>query len=224
MFRMHRRFGFGFAAALLALAPATPARAGDSASYLARYEIATADGVVRSTETLNVRRERTTSFVSVSNSDGALLSLPTEFAADGEILANSFDPSVTCYNMAMAALYATAQAPARPSPVFVRLGNDTIAVPVAFKESSVTGGDRMFVGSGAQAMTITRKSDSQQLSGGMVVDARIHLSNGELSDAVFDEATVFGSPAKPLSRMTCSLARAGLDAPPEPKAPDTLPG
>lgn len=214
----------GAVAALFALAPAAPVRAAESTeSFVARYELATADGMIRSAETLSVRHERATSFVSVSNADGASLSLPTEFAADGEIIANSFDPSVTCYNMAMAALYANAPATSRQSAVYVRFGNDTITVPVSYTRSHDSSGDT-FVGSGTQAMTLMKESDSSKLPVGMIVAARIGLSGGALSDVAFSEATVVGSPAKTLSRMTCTLSRAGTPEPQIRKAPNSLQG
>jgi hypothetical protein len=203
---------FGYAFALVVLANAAPARADENArTYAASYELDSPNGVVRASETLGVRRENATSFVSVSNSSGALVSLPTEFAKDGEIMANSFDPSVTCYNMAAAALYASESAPASPSPVFVRFGDATVAIPLKLTASGPAGGERTFVGMGATAFTIS--SESAQISAGMVVNARIAVTGGELSDVVFSEATLAGSPAKPVSRMTCSLTKARDAAP-----------
>jgi hypothetical protein len=223
MIYSHRRSGIGFLVAAAALAIGAPARADTTdRSYVARYELETATGVVRASETLRVRREEATSFVSVASDNGALVSLPTDIAADGEIVANSFDPSVTCYNMAMAALYANEHAPAQPAAVYIRLGNDTIGVPVSYTVTQSADGDRTFVGKGAQALTIAM--DSDRIAAGMVVDARIHLLDGALDAVAFDEATLIGSPAKTLSRMSCSLAKDDGQSPADSAPPATLPG
>jgi hypothetical protein len=216
-----RRGAFSvYGTALLALTNAAPAGADENArSYAASYELDSPAGIVRASETLGVRRESATSFVSVSDSSGALVSLPTEFAADGEITANSSDPSVTCYNMAVAALYASERTPAAPATVYVRFGDATIAVPLTLNASGPAGGERTYAGRGATAFTVS--SDSARLSAGMVVDAHIAAAGGELADAVFSETTIAGSPAKPVSRMTCSLTKA-RDAAPSPLAPGAL--
>ena len=218
----HRVVCSGLALTLLAIANTCPALADEDArSYLAAYELQTPSGSERASETLSVRRANATSFVSVSDTNGALLSLPTQFAADGEILANSFDPSVTCYNMAAAALYANERAPAEPAPVFVRLGDNTVAVPLTLKATNSRAGSRSLVGKGATAFTLS--SDTAQLPGGMVVDARIDVVGGTLTDVVFEEATLVGSPARPISRMTCSLKQASGQAP-RTAAPALSPG
>ena len=160
--------------------------------------------------------------MSVAGADGALVSLPTQFASDGEILANASDPSVTCYNMAMAAVYESERTPADPAAVFVRFGNDTVSVPISFREARTSGGDTTITGSGIKTMMLTSAAAGADadLPAGMLVDARIVVVGGVLSDAVFDEATVVGSPAKPISRMTCSLA-SGTKSPTLPVASDT---
>jgi hypothetical protein len=189
-----------------------------SRSYVARSEVETAAGVARASATLSVSSKNATSFVNVASANGALVSLPTQFAADGEIMANSLDPSVTCYNMAMAALY-QARTPAEQAAIFVRFGDDTIGVPVSFKETRESDGAIALTGSGIKTMTLSN-SEAQTIPAGMLVDARIVVERGELSDVVFDEATVVGSPAKPVSRLTCSLTR-GAQPPsaPPPAAP-----
>ena len=214
MFRSLRP-AVGFAATRLALASAAPAHADDedARSYVARYELETAAGIVRASETLGVRREHATSFVSVASQNGALVSLPTEFAADGEIIANSFDPSVTCYNMAAAALYSSDSAPSQPAAVYVRLGDATIAVPVTFAQTQRSGDERTLAGSGARSLEFA--STSERVTAAISIDARIAVRAGALSDVTFDEVTFVGTPAKAVSRMTCSLARTRRALPPQ---------
>lgn len=218
MTHAHRGAGIGITLALLAVANTCPARADeDGRSYVAAYELETPTQSVRANETLRISERNATSFVSVSSAGGALVSLPTAFAADGEIVANSLDPSVTCYNMARAALYAADRAPRQPTAIYIRFGDAAVAVPLALK-STATAGHRTLAGSGATAFTVS--NDSARIPGGMVVDARIDVADGQLSAVVFNEATLVGSPARPVSRMTCTLKKA-----PVPTAPvAVLPG
>ena len=211
MFHAQRGVRVGISVALLTVANTCPAAAGEvGRSYVAGYEVQTSAGIVRTSETLRVSQKNATPFVSVSSASGALVSLPTELAADGEIVANSFDPSVTCYNMARAAVFAADRAPTAPAAIYIRFGDDTVAVPLALESTSTTAGHRILAGSGATAFTLS--NDSSRIPGGMVVDARIDVVDGQLSEVIFNEATLVGSPARPVSRMTCSLKKAAVPA------------
>ncbi len=88
--------------------------------------------------------------------------------------------------------------------VNVRLGNGSVAVPVLLKQTQAAGTELFLSGSGVEPVGI---ADEAGVSAGLVVAARIHVSGGELTDAVFDEATLIGSPARPLGRMACALER-----------------
>ena len=122
--------------------------------------------------------------------------------------------------MAMAALYESERTPADPAAVFVRFGDDTISVPMTFREARTSGGDATLTGSGRRTMALTN-AGAETIPAGMLVDARIVVSHGALSGVVFDEATVAGSPARPVSRMTCSLASDGTQPPVIPVTSDS---
>ncbi len=195
-----------------ALQPAI-ALATTSDSYTATYEYRTPFATTRIDETLTLRRSNGAFSVIVTDTHGALLSLPTELSEDGEILADASDPGVVCYNMSMSALYRARRTPERPEAVAVRFGTDIVQIPLSLAAKATAEGVE-YAGSGNRSLSIADGAEPEPLD--MLVAARLRVARGSLSDAVFTETTTFGSPARTGSSMTCNVKRrdATQDVPP----------
>ena len=83
--------------------------------------------------------------------------------------------------MAVAARYSNEYAPGQPVAVYVRFGGNTVAVPLTLESTDTAAGSGRLVGTGTTSCTLS--SDTTQIPGGTIVDARIDIAGGELEDA-----------------------------------------
>jgi hypothetical protein len=191
---------------LLTLCASSPVSAAQvPRSYLATYEYSLGNKTARLNETLILRDADPDPSVTLASTSGQSQTAPMRFAPDGEIEGTTSDPSVLCYNMAAATLYAAIHTPDRPAPVFIRVGNGTVAIPVRMTMSdAASDGSREFVGNGLQTIAIQNGSDATPAQ--MVVAARIRVLDNQIQNVVFSEATAVGSASNIVNQQTCTLS------------------
>jgi hypothetical protein len=176
-------------------------------SYVATYEYSMGNKTARLNETLMLHDADPEPSVTLTSTAGQVLTTPTRFAPDGEIEGSSSDPSVLCYNMAAATLYAALHTPDRPAPVFVRVNNGTVAIPVALTASdAASDGSREFVGNGERTIAIRDGNGEDAVPAQMAVAARIRVVDGEIENVVFSEATAVGNASNIVNQQTCTLS------------------
>jgi hypothetical protein len=183
-------------------------------SYIATYEYDMGNKVARLSETLVVHNADPQPTFTLTGTSGEAVTQPTRIAPDGEIEGTSADPSVLCYNMAAATLYAALHTPAQPASVFVRVGNGSVAIPVTVTPSAASSdGSREFVGSGQRMIAIDNGDGAAPIPAQMVVAARMRVVGNAIQNVVFSEATAVGNASNIVNQQTCTL-NPGVALPP----------
>ncbi len=207
-----RVFATSLALAVGALALGTPVDAAETAggsTFVASTETDSISGRAVAREVVSVNRERERAFVTVGDGSGAALTLPTTFAADGEIEANGNDPAIACYNSALALLAARRATGAPSGAVFVNFPAGVVRVPVALRRASPAGALATYVGTGIESFSVP--GDATTLH--VVVDANIDANAADVERATLVSTTSIAGSNQPLKRTTCSLERESAPVP-----------
>jgi hypothetical protein len=192
---------------LTLFAPSPASSAQVARSYLATYEYSMGNKTARMNETLILNDADPDPSVTLASTSGQARTAPMHFAADGEIEGASSDPSVLCYNMAAATLYAAIHTPDRPASVFIRAENGSVAVPMTMKMTdAASDGSREFVGEGQQTIAVQNGDGDDAIPAQMVVAARIRVLGDAIENVVFSEATALGNASNIVNQQTCTLS------------------
>lgn len=176
-------------------------------SYIATYEYSMGNKTARLNETLILRASDPDPSVTLASTTGQALTAPMRFAADGEIEGTTSDPSVLCYNMAAATLFAAIHTPSQPAPVFIRVDNGTVAVPIQLTRTDVASdGSSEYVGTGQRTIAIQSGNGDDAIPAQMVVAARIRVVDSAIQNVVFSEATAVGNASNIVNQQTCALS------------------
>ncbi len=195
-------------AAALALLPHDAAA--DSASggltYAVRSVATSSAGVSSVSELLVLQQNENRATVTVSDTSGAALTLPTQVMADGEIAANSGDPAVACYNNAMT-LLASGDRSHASGAVFVSFGSSVVRIAVPLREVQDTGGIQAFSGTGSVRFAID--GPAAQVPVRIESAASLLAAGNQLEQATIETHTLIGNSAELTGRNVCTLARMG---------------
>jgi hypothetical protein len=187
-------------AALLASAPAV-ADGDGSHVFAVTSETDTAGQTVTTRELVAIGSQAGKPFVRISNGV-ATASFAADVTADGEIANDSADAGLICYNMATAVVAAHDKDPNVPVPLYIRFLDKVVAIPLTVKVQDADGTSTLtFHGQDTGQIS----NGKTAIASGLLIRGKIEETRGAIATAVFDEATVAGSPAERISGTSCSL-------------------
>jgi len=193
-----------FAAILLARSSAPALADGDgSHAYAVTSQTDTAGQTVTTRELLAIGSQSGKSFVRISNGV-ATASLAADVASDGEIATADADADagLICYNMATAVVAAHDKDPKAVVPLYIRFLDKVVAIPLTVSSQDADGTSTLAF-EGGNTGEISNGESS--IPSGLLVRGKIEEARGRIQTAVFDEATIAGSPAERVSGTSCSL-------------------
>jgi hypothetical protein len=198
------RLAGGAGALVAALAAQSPASADDGGTraYAVTSQSDAAGQTVTNRELLTIASQAGKPLVRVSNGI-ATASFVASFTSDGEIANDTADPGVICYNMATSLVAAYDKDPKAPVPLHFRFLDKVVAIPLHVKAEDGEDGTSTLSFEGHDSGTIS--NGQTDIPSGLLVRGKIAETRGAIDSAVFDEATVAGSPAQRISGTNCSL-------------------
>jgi hypothetical protein len=189
-----------FAGALLARSPALADDDG-SRVFAVTFQEDTAAQTVTTREFLALGSRAGKPFVRISNG-AASASFAADVGSDGEIANDRADTGLICYNMATAVVAAHDKNPTATVPLYVRFLDKLVAIPLTVNSQDTDGASTLsFEGHDAGEIS----NGQTAIASGLLVRGKIEEAHGAIQTAVFDEATVAGSPAERISGINCSL-------------------
>jgi hypothetical protein len=189
------------ATALLAQLPALADDAGARA-YAVTSQSDAAGQTITNRELLTIGSQSGKPLVRVSNGIETA-SFVASFTSDGEIANDTADPGVICYNMATSLVAAYDKDPKAPVPLYFRFLDKVVAIPLHVQAENGEDGTSTLSFDGHDTGTIS--NGQTDIPSGLLVRGKIAETRGAIDSAVFDEATVAGSPAQRISGTNCSL-------------------
>lgn len=187
---------------LLARCPAPALADGDaSRTYAVTSQTDTAGQTVTTREFFAIGSQAGKSFVRISNGVSTA-SFAADVAADGEIATDTADAGLICYNMATAVVAAHDKDPKAAVPLYIRFLDKVVDIPLTVSAQDADGTSTLtFLGQDSGQIS----NGQTAIPSGLLVRGKIEESHGAIATAVFDEATVAGSPAERVSGTSCSL-------------------
>jgi hypothetical protein len=191
-----------FAATLLARASAAALADGDGSHVFAvTSQSDTAGQTVTTRELLTIGSQAGKPFVRISNGV-ATASFAADVTSDGEIANDSADAGLICYNMATAVVAAHDKEPKAPVPLYIRFLDKVVEIPLTVTAQDADGVSTLAF----QGQDTGQISDGKTaIPSGLLIRGKIEETHGVIATAVFDEATVAGSPPERVSGTSCSL-------------------
>jgi hypothetical protein len=189
-----------FAAALLARSPALADGDGPHV-FAVTSQTDTAGQTVTTRELLAIGSQAGKPFVRISNGV-ATASFAAHVTSDGEIANDNADAGVICYNMATAVVAAHDKDPNAAVPLYIRFLDKIVEIPLTVNDQVADGTDTLaFQGQDTGQIS----NGKTAIASGLLIRGKIEETRGAIATAVFDEATVAGSPAERVSGTSCSL-------------------
>ncbi len=194
------------APALLAatVAAEQPALSGP-AVYLVTSTVETANGRMISEEVLSFVSQSGTTFATLRNRNGGSASAQVDVKPNGMLDIGTFDPAITCYNVAMSILADGGTTQPATSSLTVAVPPYVVRVPLRLTTAEFSDGTHGIIAEGSATITVP---DGTATPLTLVVDGGVTSRQRALLSARFRETTVLPASGAVVAQTTCSVSRA----------------